>query len=272
VREIAALETFWHPNCLSFIVRKVCDPVERLHLKGEITMKREMMNHGGFTIIEALVVVAVLGLAVLAGLPALNKFMHRSKLEGVSRQTAMLIHRARQEAIKQGVPVVVKPDFGSREVLVFTDVDDDGVFTPDSAQPLYTADYELARVPLPSRIIYFMGTSGVPATPGNAEDSVLGLAVSNDAVVVEPDGSVRDTGAIRLADNRGNYLEVAVTSKAGGKVEVRKFNFAPPGGLEPGYYPKAMINGDPTWVWHWEFLTYADGEIGTGGDPPPPAS
>ena len=68
------------------------------------------------------------------------------------------------------------------------------------------------------------------------------------AAVFEPDGSIRDIGAFRIADDRGdprNTLEVRVAPRATARIEVRKFVFGGPSGDD--FYPA----GAGLWKWYF---------------------
>lgn len=215
----------------------------------------------GFTILELLVVVTILTIASLIAIPAFLKMAVRAKLEGVTRQTKVLLQMARQEAVKSGIPVAVECDFAERALVIFGDVDDDGVFTPDETKTYRTVDYQVVRQPLPgannpSARIEFMGPSGTPGTAGAPGDAISGFTGTNSLAIFEVDGSIREEGAFRFGDKRGNYLEVRVGPAATARLQVRKYTTAGPNGSNCGtdssdcFYPRAKWNGKPLWVWY----------------------
>ena len=61
----------------------------------------------GFTLIELMTVVAVLGVAIGVGVPALNQFILDNRLTSQLNMLSSSLALARNEAIKQNVPVVV---------------------------------------------------------------------------------------------------------------------------------------------------------------------
>ena len=140
-------------------------------------------------------------------------------------------------------------------------------FDPDPVKPDRNTDYLIHRLALPLAAhpeagVYFWGVedagpegAGVvrelTPDPRSTEASPLpGVAV------FEPDGSIRDAGAFRLAmarfdrddDTQGNFFEIQVCPRATARIEVRKFVPRPAVG-SPGYYPRDSTPGRPNWKW-----------------------
>lgn len=217
--------------------------------------RRRRARATGFTVMEIVVVLAILGLMLAASLPAFLQWIQRQRILGVVNATASRMQMARQEAIKAQVPVVVQPSFANNDILIFANVDEDPnlQYDPDPAQPFKTVDYELARVRLPAqqRQVYFWAPTD--ATPEGA-DAIVGLTVTSaaqNAVVFLPDGTVRDTGAIRVADNRENYFEVRVEPRATARVQILKYYFNPPWGDPDGFFPRGRHPTDDVPMWKW---------------------
>lgn len=196
---------------------------------------------GGFTLLEVLVVMAILMTAILVAFPALHTLIVRSKLEGKARELAAMIQKGRLEAVKRSVPVVVKVDPSSSEVFAFADVNGplledppDGIFNPVADEPHGATDYSLGRWGLPVGVTL--------AAPG-AQPVIDGLTlIGSDRVVrLLPDGSVADVGAYRFGDPRGNFLEVRVEPRATARVTVGKWDGTT--------WPSRGEGGQP---WRWE--------------------
>lgn len=178
-------------------------------------MKRQRRVRGeegesGFTLLEVTLIVAVLGLLVLFGMPALQNLLVRSELEGVVRTTATSFQQARFESIRSGDGGVVRVDFPSRQVLAFVDANGDNLFQP-------ATDKLLGRVTLP-KAVSFETPDGSPVVDGFDSDATGGWAV------MLADGSIRKSGAFRFADIRGNFLEVRVEPVATARVQVLKWD------------------------------------------------
>lgn len=188
------------------------------------------------TVVEVLVVVAVLGVGAGMAFPALQQFIHRNKILNSARSAVALMREARFEAIKLGAPCVVLADGVTNEIVVFVDVNGDLTFNPDPSETTFRAtDYELRRHNLPAGVSF--------SAPG-AQPPVFGFtdlpAQLWNGVVFQADGSVQDLGAIRFGDQRGNYLEARIERAATARVSLRKWNGAD--WWEQG-------RGGETWVW-----------------------
>lgn len=174
----------------------------------------------GFTLIETLIVLAIMMALALFTLPEFFAIMNRSKLEGTARQTATLMRAARLEAIKQSCYGVVKLDLTNRQVIGFVDNDLDGIYEPANTPP----ERLIGRVDLSSRLSFKdqLGNKNMASVKGLDNPSTP-VALPDGQVMYQSDGSVLATGALRFADERGNALEVNVDPRTTGKVEVRKF-------------------------------------------------
>lgn len=204
----------------------------------------------GFTIVEALLAVAIIGIASALLLPTLQQLIHSSKIRGICRTTAAQMRKARFEAIKRGVPSVVRIDPATREVIAFVDVNgpaltdlSDGIFNPVAGQPPGATDFELERVLLPPGVDFiFQATSGLASVDGFSNTG--NPDPPDDQAIFLPDGSINDAGAFRFGDQRGNFLEVRVDPPATARIEVRKWTD------EAGGVWRSQGEGGATWRWN----------------------
>ena len=188
------------------------------------------------TLVEVLVVVTVLGIGAIVAFPALQQFIHRSKMLSGARSAGALMREARFEAIKRGVPCIVHADGVTNEIVAFVDVNGDLTFNPDPAEPIFRrTDYELRRYNLPAGVSF--------SAPG-AQPPVFGFTALPahlwNGAVFRADGSVEDLGAIRFGDQRGNYLEARVERAATARISLRKWD---------GSNWWAQGGGGKTWDW-----------------------
>lgn len=180
-------------------------------------------DDAGFSLVELLVVIALIGLLALWGVPALLNTLNRARLVGASKEVATMLQVARLEAIKKGglngnlrnqVSSVLYED-GRRTLQVLIDDSPDGTFNPAT------------------RIggLYTLPTGVQLQAPGEAiegDSSIVGWDDRGDPDDYDgptfiSDGSALRAGAFRLADTRGNFLEVRVDFPATGKVVIQKW-------------------------------------------------
>lgn len=179
------------------------------------------LGERGFTLLEVLVVVAVIGLMALWGYPALLNTLNRVKLTGIARETSILMQQARMEAVKRGLNTeVLYLDQASCAgglgcFIAFTDIDGDGAF-------IAGIDDVVGRIPLPNGVE--LKAPGEVAEAAGAIDLWDVGGDANDGPVYNTDGSVEKAGAFRLGDGRGNYLEVRIEFAGTGKPTLKKWN------------------------------------------------
>jgi prepilin-type N-terminal cleavage/methylation domain-containing protein len=194
-----------------------------------------MMNPGlrrgqsGFTLIEMLVVLALMAALMFFSIPAILPIIHQSKLTGIANEVKSLMFLARLNAIKYSTQAVVRiiPADATHpiaQVQAFSDRDGDGMLSANETV--------LASFYLPKGITF--------TAPGDVTDAASVAQFSLDPggsalpriAIFQSNGSLRDpdaggnscagscafvgtcAGAFRLADQNGNYLEVLITSAA----------------------------------------------------------
>ncbi|HUP24928.1 MAG TPA: prepilin-type N-terminal cleavage/methylation domain-containing protein [Thermoanaerobaculia bacterium] len=207
----------------------------------------------GFTLVELLVVLALILLFTAMGFPALSRIIDQRRLTGYVQEASVALARGRAEAIQRGVPVVAEPDFDLRELRVWADVDGNLVFEPDPAATARTVDYLITRVPLPTDSdVHFWGPGNKSPYGNKAIRDLTKITGAPNSYVFEPNGSIRDTGGLRIGDDRGNYFELRAEPRSTGRVQVLKYHPAPAwqGGTAAFYPPgNHATTGEPLWVW-----------------------
>lgn len=214
---------------------------------GCTTRPRPRRPGSGFTLIELALVLSLMVIFTSLVLPALERQIWRGKLISRCEEIAVHLSVARMEAMKQGTPVVVRPDYARQTLVAFLDADDDLSQDPGEREV-----YSLLPGSGGHREIRFRGPTGAAGTSDDPAQSVDGLtALGGESLlrvaVFEPDGSIRNSGAFRIADDRParrNAFELRMAPKSTARVELRKYVYGGPGG--DGFYPA----GGGLWEWY----------------------
>ncbi len=211
----------------------------------------------GFTMLELLIVIAVIGLVSTLLVPNLLWELEKQRIRNHITETTSFFLIVKQEAVRRSAPVVVTIDLDEDRLFAFANVDGDAdlEFNPDATALNRTADYEVARLDLPTAgDTLFMDFYGPTDGAARGATMIDGLSTNGDGepvVVFEPDGSIRNIGAIRLADFKvNNFFEVRIAPAATARIRVLKYNsssdFGGPNFLPSGQDP---ATGSSYWTW-----------------------
>jgi hypothetical protein len=211
-----------------------------------ITQQPKRSGQAGFNVIEVIISMTLLVTAGAVSGPPLVNFLHRSKVEGAAYEMSTLLRASRAIAITRGAPAVVQLDPSTGELVAFADLhgptiadEADGVFNPLAGRPERLTDYEIGRVRLPAGVFFTApeGTTGVESIEGFNNPGPL----PDDHAIFLEDGSLESPGAFRLADARGNYLEVIAAPRTATRIEVLKWD---------GSYWLSRGQGSTGWDWN----------------------
>lgn len=221
-----------------------------------VRARRTANRRAGFTLLETLIVLAVLGIALSVLIPNLNGALLRQRKVGFLSEATIFLQQAKAEASRIGVPVVVRVEPNNNRLFSFAnvDLDSDLRFDPDITKVLRTVDYEVGRLDLPRTsgefLFDFWGPADGTARSGDEIDGLTQDGDGNDVFVFEIDGSVRDVGAVRFGDVKDNFFELRVDPAASARVRVLKYNdtanFGGPNFLPNGSDP---ATGKQYWKW-----------------------
>ncbi len=154
----------------------------------------------GMTIVEILVVLAIIGLAAAVGLPTLQRSQVQARADREMRSVRALFDFARSEAIKRHEDVTVTPDS-----------DSDGTVDPGEREIRVedSGGAELRSYTLRSHFV--MNDLPAAFTPIPADETAL------PDFVYTADGSLTGGlgGALYFTDRRENYFRLRVTQFMG---------------------------------------------------------
>ena len=180
----------------------------------------------GFTLIEMLVVMALMLILMTLGIPPLQNALRQSKMRGMIQEISVAMRLARIDAIKtssQGIVQIVPSTAPDKPALVraFSDRDSDG--------RLGANELVLASFVLPTGVSF-----------DSADKFSVDPAGGPNMAIFLRDGSIDTIGGFRISDPYENHREVRVGPAATARIEVRKF--------ENGKY---VPNGDNGQAWTW---------------------
>ncbi len=179
----------------------------------------------GFTLVEMIVGVAIIGVLFTLGAPVVMRTIHTAKVSSVGYDCNITVRRAKSEAIKKNSPVVVRYDSTYELLTAFVDVHGatvndppDYAFAPDAGVAPTATDHEVSQCALPAGVTWGGPTDDADITVGFTTVGTEKLAI------FEPDGTVQDIGTFRFGDARGNYLAIQVAPAATARVTLLKWD------------------------------------------------
>jgi len=200
-------------------------------------------GRAAFTLVELLLVLALLAVIMGLGMPAMLNSLNRAKLTGFAQQVASAMQAARLEAIKRSAVANVEVHFADNSVLAYVLLNNDTVYTPGTDALVFQAT-------APSGVVC---AGPGPASGGSLPTStaVYGFdPISGGGVAFfNSDGSVKKVGGFRFRDQRGNVMEAFASPQASARIAVRKFAGDANGSDDPAKYFE-MDENPPGWIWN----------------------
>jgi type II secretory pathway pseudopilin PulG len=183
---------------------------------------RRCRREAGFTMIEMLVVCAILFIATLMFVPNMIKAVNRAQLRGAAEQTRALMQRARLAALNgQGTSQVVF-DYGTERIYAWVDRNNDGVVDyNERLGEVRLRPTAKLKIRLKSeKDATPEGTNAIEAWSANACGT---YCTTGGWVRFNSDGTAQP-GAVHFNDGYWNYIEVRIGSQASGRVDISKLD------------------------------------------------
>jgi len=98
-------------------------------------MKKQRVTSSGFTLIELMVTLALIGVLMMVAVPSFTKYQRNAELTSLANSLLASINAAKGEAIKRGMNAMIVPKDGanwSSGWVVFVDVDRSGAYLATS--------------------------------------------------------------------------------------------------------------------------------------------
>jgi prepilin-type N-terminal cleavage/methylation domain-containing protein len=93
---------------------------------GMFERRDKNMKKQGFTLVELMIVIAILGLIAVLSVPNIKGFLQTWKLNGETQELATTLRTARSAAVKRNIDVVFSFDINNDTYFYFEDSDGDG--------------------------------------------------------------------------------------------------------------------------------------------------
>ncbi|MCP4634419.1 MAG: prepilin-type N-terminal cleavage/methylation domain-containing protein [candidate division Zixibacteria bacterium] len=159
----------------------------------------KLKNNFGFTMLEIMISVVLVGILSSMAAPRFLDFIQRAKGRADAATNVSYMRAARSQAVTTGVPTGVKFDTSNKQIIVFSDLDGNG---------LYSA---------------FTDSMTLPALELKGDTNIENCTFGNDVVIFNTDGTANVTGQVEFSigcETTRTYVVDVLAST--GKVKLTK--------------------------------------------------
>lgn len=170
---------------------------------------------GGFTLVELMVTVAVVAIALAAGVPSMAEFIKNSRLTVQTNDLLASLHLARTEAIKRNARVTLckSADTTACNTTAGTGWEIGWMVFVDAAN---FGNLDAAEVVLDS---HAAAATNIFIAPRASDNTISNFVSYTARGVVRDAGGASQTGVFRVCDDRGLSQARGLVLSATGRVE-----------------------------------------------------
>ena len=159
--------------------------------------KKKRDKESGFTLIEVMIVVAVIGIAAAVALPSMGDLIQEYKLRSMARQIVSSLQKLKLMSIKENTDALIRLDETNGICTLFLDDNNSGTF--DASELISTINIAAERLQIQSNFapgtvdVFGFNSRGMPepSVPGNGTITIIKDATRQKRVIVNKAGNIR---------------------------------------------------------------------------------
>ncbi len=140
-------------------------------------MFSKLYNKSGFTLIELMTTVVIIGIVAAMVAPTFDAAIKRNKFKGETKQIVSMLRTARSNAIAEKTPMGLYHDYEENKIIMFKEMSSPSNFKMDLGTDTVKIEMQF-------------DSSGIDG------GAYLTATFSNEALIFQPNGSASESGTI----------------------------------------------------------------------------